>query len=169
MKILLTKAKATGDSPNLAMVLYHSIPLGSNLQSTVKLLYGWKDGSNLPMSDALRIKVGQAPTNHPHIEVVHLTTKNDKNQLNVGQPAMLKTPSSNVVSYTSCKHTSCRSYEVIAPDGAYYGHARFHLKSCKPLARTYKPNTRSHTRNCPLKRQHKAQHWCLFKPTQETA
>ena len=87
IKGLLKKAKATGEDPHLAMMIYRTTPLGPNMPSPMEILHGRKARSDLPNSAAALRAQSILPANATENE-----HKADENQLKEGQIVMFLTP-----------------------------------------------------------------------------
>ena len=115
VKSLFYKARAEGADLCKALMVYHNMPLKSNLQSAMQILQNRAARSQLPMSNSARRQLGL------EAEKVRTKTKNENltlHGLHLGQDVMMQDPArkqwSPAVITRLCKEP--RSYQVATSD-----------------------------------------------------
>ena len=125
------KAREEGADLYKALMIYHNMPLTSNLQSPMQILQNRVARSQLPMSNSARRQLGL------EAEKVRTKTKNENlplHDLYIGQDVMIQDPTSKqwspAVITKLC--TEPRSYQVTTSDNVIYRKMQAHLKLYKP-------------------------------------
>ena len=134
MKSLFYKAREEGADYYKALIIYHNMPITSNLRSPMQILQNRTARSQLPMSNSARRQLGL------EAEKLITNTKNEdlpSHDLHLGQDAMLQDPASKwwspAVITRLCKEP--KSYQVTTRDNVTYRKMQAHLKSYKPEAK----------------------------------
>ena len=130
VKNLFYKAKEEGADLYKALMIYHNMPLTSNLQSPMQILQNRVARSQLPMSNSARRQLG--------LEAAKVRTKTKSenlplHDLYLGQDIMMQDPTSKqwspAVITRLCNEP--RSYQVTTSDNVTYRKTQAHLKLYK--------------------------------------
>ena len=70
IKNLFHKAKEEGQSPYTALMIYRNVPLNGSLQSPVQILQGRQAHTDLPLSNAAKVKMGINHIPRPSAEIL---------------------------------------------------------------------------------------------------
>ena len=131
VKSLFYKAREEDTDLYKALMIYHSTPLTSNLQSPMQILQNRSARSQLPMSNSARRQLCW------EAEKVRTKTKNENlplHDLHLYQDAMMQDPTSKwwslAVITRLCKEP--RSYQVKTSDNVTYRKMHAHLKPYEP-------------------------------------
>ena len=96
IKNLFHKAKEEGQSPYTALMVYRNTPLNGTLQSPMHILQGRQGHTDLPLSHALKVKMGINHTPRPTAEILHVKDKllsAPTHDIPIGQNVMYREPS----------------------------------------------------------------------------
>ena len=125
------KSRKEGADLYIALMIYHNMPLTSNLQSLNQILQNRTARSQLPMSNSARRQLGL------EAEKLAIKTINQNlplHDLHSGQDVMMQDPASKrwspAVITRLCKEP--RSYQVTTRDNVTYRKMQAHLKPYKP-------------------------------------
>ena len=137
VKSLFYKAREEGADLYKALMIYHHMPLTSNLQSPMQILQNRTARSQLPISNSATKQLGL------EAERLRTKTKNEDlplHDLHLGQDVMMQDPTSKrwspVVITRLCKEP--RSYQVTTRQNVTYRKTLAHMKPCKPEAKVCK-------------------------------
>ena len=135
VKNLFYKAREEGADLYKALMIYHNMPLTSNLQYPMQVLQNRVARSQIPMSNSSRRQLGLKA------EKVRTKIKNDNlhlHDLHLGQDIMMQDPTSKrwspAVVTRLCKEP--RSYQVATSDNVTYRKMQTHLKLYQPEAKS---------------------------------
>ena len=135
VKNLFYKAREEGADLNKALMIYHNMPLTSNLQSPMQILQNRVARSQISMSNSARRQLGL------EAEKVRTKTKNENlplHDLHLGQDVIMQDLTSKrqspAVITSICKDP--RSYQVTTSDNVTYRKMQAHLKLYKPEIKT---------------------------------
>ena len=137
VKSLFYKAKEEGQDVYQCLMIYHTIPHTSSLQSPMQILQGRNARSDLLMSNVARKQLGIQP------DVVMKTDKHPAlptHDLHVGQQVMYQDSASKLW-YPPIIESLCpepRSYKIITSDGITCRKTQSHVKPFRPQNKNLK-------------------------------
>ena len=144
VKHLFYKAKEEGADLYKALMIYHNMPLTSNLQSPMQILQNRVARPQLPMSNSARRQLGL------EAEKARTKTKNENlpsHDLYLDQDVMMQDPTSK--QWSTAVITKCctepRSYQVTTSDNVTYRKMQAHLKLYKLEIKSVQ-----YTKNCHM-------------------
>ena len=120
VRSFLSKGGERGNNPHFALMLYRNTLLGNGFWSQMELLYARQARSDLPMSHAAKMQLGQVVSTQPKVRAVRPTNNYQEqvttNLLPIGTDVMYKTPQTScdiqklsqayfeIVGHTSSQH-----------------------------------------------------------------
>ena len=95
IKNLFHKAKGEGKCPYTALMVYRNTPLNGSLQSPMQILQSRQAHTDLPLSHAVKVKMGINHTPRTTAEILHVKDKSvsaPTHDIPIGQHVMYREP-----------------------------------------------------------------------------